>query len=107
MDQEQNDEEKKLKKRIRVTSIRVLKSTAKSIEKKVKELNKKPLGRNVQNDDLILKSLSLLEDKDFEEIKETTLSNTDRLEIRFREFCKNHGPITKDEFIGKLIAGEL
>ena len=92
MDQEQNDEEKKLKKRTRITSIRVLKSTAKSIEQKVKELNKKPLGRNVQNDDLILKSLSLLEGKHLEEIKEATLSNADKLEIRFKEFCKELWP---------------
>ena len=87
------------------TPIRILRPTAKALKSLLQKLNKKPLGRKVRADDLILKALSLLEEKHFEQIKKLTLSNADRLELFYREYCKAHGHITKDDYLGVLLHG--
>ena len=86
------------------TPMRVLKTTAKTLKSMVQKLNKKPLGKKIRVDDLILKVLSLIEEKHFEEIKNSTLTNADRLEMKYQEFCRANGPVSKDEFLGKLMA---
>lgn len=105
MESTQNNISKKQTKKSKsnTTPIRVLKTTAKSLKSMVQKLNKKPLGKKIRVDDLILKALSLLEDKHFEEIKNSTLTNADRLEMKYQEYCRVNGPVSKDEFLGKLM----
>ena len=97
---------KKQIKKTNTTPIRVFKATAKTLKSMIQKLNKKSLGRKVRVDDLILKSLSLLEDKHLEEIRDATLSNTDKLEISYQEYCKTHGQISKDEYLGRLLSDQ-
>jgi hypothetical protein len=105
MESTQNNISKKQTKKSKsnTTPIRVLKTTAKTLKGIVQKLNKKPLGKKIRVDDLILKSLSLLEDEHFEEIKNSTLTNADRLEMKYQEYCRVNGPVSKDEFLGKLL----
>ncbi len=54
-----------------------------------------------------LKSLSLIELKHMEELQENSLTNADKLEKKFRDYVTKNGVISKDDFIGKLINGDL
>lgn len=101
----ENTEANKMKKRpnSKTTPVRLLKTTAKELKRIVVSLNKKPLGKKVRVDEVIVKALSLLENKHIEEIKDSTLSNTDKLELSYREYCKINGQISKDEYLGRLL----
>lgn len=50
-------------------------------------------------DDILLKALPLLTENHFEEIKASTLSNADKLEAAYPEYCKKNGQISKDEYL--------
>ncbi len=88
---------------VNTTPIRVAKATAKTIKTLLQKVNKKPYGKKVKPDDLIQKSISLLSDDHLEEIKQSTMSNSDRLELAYQEYCKTHGQISKDEYFGLLL----
>lgn len=104
MEQQTTKEEKTSKKnQVNTTPIRVLKTTAKTIKVMLQKLNKKTFGKKLRPDDLIQKAISLLTDEHLEEIKQSTMTNSDRLEFAFHEYCKAHGQISKDEFFGLLL----
>jgi len=105
MEKEQTPKEEKFTKKYQVntTPIRVTKATAKTIKTMIQKVNKKNFGKKVRPDDLIHKSISLLTDDHLEEIKQSTMSNSDRLEIAYQEHCKAHGQVTKDEYFGLLL----
>jgi hypothetical protein len=105
MEQQQVSKEEKVSKKYQVNTIpiRVTKATAKTIKTLLQKMNKKPYGKNVRPDDLIQKSISLLSDEHLEEIKQASMSNSDRLELAYQEYCKTHGQISKDEFFGLLL----
>ena len=42
-----------------------------------------------------------------EEIKEATYDSKDRLEIEYRKFCKQHGSISNDEFLTRLLTAAI
>jgi hypothetical protein len=105
---EQQNTIQKLEKPSKKTSlntmpIRVSKATAKTIKALIQKVNKKSYGKKVRPDDLIQKSISLLNDEHIEEIKQSTMTNSDRLEIAYQEHCKTHGQISKDEYFGLLL----
>ena len=105
MEQQPTTKETKISKKYQVNTIpiRVGKNTAKTIKALLQKLNKKSYGKKVKPDDLIQKSISLLSDEHLEEIKQATMSNSDRLELAYQEYCKNHGQISKDEYFGLLL----
>lgn len=104
MEQQMNKEDKPSKKyQVNTIAIRVSKTTAKAIKLLLQKLNKKSYGKRVRPDDLIQKAISLLSDDHLEEIKQSTLTNSDRLEIAYQEYCKTHGQISKDEYFGLLL----
>ena len=85
------------------TPIRVSRETKKRLLADLVRLNKKDLGRHVRADEVVALALSLLEAKHYTQLQDATLSNSDRLERRYREYVKKDGAITTDEFIGKLL----
>lgn len=105
MEQQTTTKETKISKKYQVNTIpiRVAKNTAKTIKALLQKLNKKSYGKKVKPDDLIQKSISLLSDEHLEEIKQATMSNSDRLELAYQEYCKSHGQISKDEYFGLLL----
>ncbi|PIP94053.1 MAG: hypothetical protein COW00_03910 [Bdellovibrio sp. CG12_big_fil_rev_8_21_14_0_65_39_13] len=103
MEQEKTTPQTTKKVQLNTVPIRVHKTTAKALKSILTKLNRKPLGRKVKHDDVIQKSLSLLNDEHIEEIKHATLSNSDRLEIAYQEYCKANGQVTKDEYFGLLL----
>jgi len=108
MNTTENSENHKKARRPRsnTTPMRLLKTTAKELKSIVTSLNKKPLGKKVRVDEVIVKALSLLKERHLEEIKESTLTNADKLELTYREYCKSNGQISKDEYIGRLLKGD-
>lgn len=105
MEQQQPTKESKTSKKYQVntTPIRVTKATAKTIKGLLQKMNKKSYGKKVKPDDLIQKSISLLNDDHLEEIKQATMTNSDRLEMAYQEYCKANGQISKDEYFGLLL----
>lgn len=105
MEQQPTTKETKTSKKYQVNTIpiRVAKNTAKTIKALLLKVNKKSYGKKVKPDDLIQKSISLLSDDHLEEIKQATMSNSDRLELAYQEYCKSHGQISKDEYFGLLL----
>ncbi|MBN22044.1 MAG: hypothetical protein CL678_12255 [Bdellovibrionaceae bacterium] len=90
---------------VNTTPIRVKKTTAKKIKSMLQKINRKPFGRKVRVDDLLDLSLSLIEEAHLKVLQDASLSNADKLEMQFRDYCKSKGPVTKDEFIGLLMSG--
>lgn len=105
MEQQQTTKEESTSKRKQLSTIpiRVTKATAKTIKGLIQKLNKKSFGRKVKPDDLIQKSISLLTDEHLEQIKQATMTNSDRLEVAYQEYCQAHGEVSKDEFFGLLL----
>lgn len=89
----------------RTDSIRVMRETKKRILIDLAAVNKKDIGRKVTVDDYVQLAISLLNPEHLQKLKDRTLSNKDRLEIKFQEHCSQNGKVSKDEFIGLLLAG--
>jgi hypothetical protein len=94
----------KPKTKLRTENLRVRKETKKKILSELAVLNKKEFGRPITPDDYVAMAVSLLEPQHLEALKERSLSNKDKLEKRYQEYCSQHGKITKDEFIGVLLS---
>lgn len=69
--------------------------------------NRKEFGRKVRDNEIIYLALTLLEAKHIEDLKDQTYSEQDRLRFAHLEYQKAHGRISLDQFIGKLIRGEI
>lgn len=69
--------------------------------------NKKDLGRKIRDAEIIYLGLTLIESHHLEALKESTYSEQDRLMLAHNEFQKANGKITLDQFIGKLLRGEV
>lgn len=92
---------------INTTPIRIHKSTAKMLRSIIAKCNRKAHGRKVKADDIIAVSVELLTDVHLEQIKRSTYSSSDQLEIEFKNFCKNNGALSKDEFLRLIISRAL
>ena len=69
--------------------------------------NKKPYGRKIRDSEILAKALSLVEPTHLQELQDATLSEKDRLHLAHEEFAKVHGKISLDQFIGRLLKGEI
>jgi hypothetical protein len=94
----------KPKVKLRTDSLRVRKETKKKILGELATLNKKNFGRPITPDDYVALAISLMQSEHLTQLKEASLSNRDRFDQRYREYCSEKGKISKDEFIGILLA---
>ncbi|MFN3698345.1 MAG: hypothetical protein ACK4VO_12980 [Pseudobdellovibrio sp.] len=69
--------------------------------------NKKTFGRKVKDTEIISAALRLISSEHIKELQELTLSERDRLAMAHEEFQKANGKISLDQFIGKLLKGEI
>ena len=88
-------------------SVRVKTETRDRVLAVVDRLNEKELGRKVIPDDVIALAVTLLKSEHLEQIQGATLSNFDRLESDYREFVRKNPGVSKDEYLGKRISGEI
>ena len=89
-------------KKLNTTGIRVDKDTRRIIARILDKLNKKQFGKRVKANQLIALAIGLLNDDHYKQLQKQSLSNADKLEMQFKEYVRQHGSISKDEFLGKL-----
>lgn len=88
------------------SSIKISKEVKKKLNSLLIKINKKDFGKRVRADKVILLALQQIEEKHIKELQSSTLTNADKLEIKYREYVSQNGSISKDDFIGKLLSGE-
>jgi hypothetical protein len=81
--------------------------TAKLLSVLRDKANKIELGRKVRDNELLHLGLTLIESGHIEALKESTYSEQDRLTLAHTEYQKAHGKMSLDQFIGKLLRGEI
>lgn len=81
--------------------------TARSILQIKEKVNKKSFGRKVKDGEIIGLAVKQLSEIHFTELQEATYSAKDKLHMAHEEFMKQHGKMSLDEFIGKLMRGEV
>lgn len=69
--------------------------------------NKKSFGRKVRDSEILSLGLSLLNAGHIQQLQNQTLSEKDRLHMAHEEYQKANGKVSMDQFIGKLLNGEL
>ena len=81
-------------------------STQKLVSSLLTKANRKSYGRKVKASQLIQHALSKLDEADIKLLQDQSLSNADRMEMKFREYCKRNSGATRDEFLGQLLQGK-
>ena len=100
-------EQKQAGKKSNVASIRVGKATSKQVQQTLELINKKDFGMRVRADKLIALALTRVTQSDLTGLQEGSLSNQDRFERDYSAYCAEHGKISKDEYLGKRLSGEI
>ncbi len=95
--------EQKPKTKTDVSAIRIDMSTQKLVSSLLAKANRKSHGRKVKASQLVQLALSKLDDADLRQLQEQSLSNADRMEMKFREYCKRNSGATREEFLGHLL----
>ena len=91
-------------KMVKTDSLRVRRETKKKVQAELAAINRKDFGRAVTADEYVALAITLIQPSHLEQLKERSLSNRDRLEKKFQEHCSKHGKVSKDEFLGLLLA---
>lgn len=94
---------KKLKLKPATDSLRVRRETKKRILVELATLNKKDFGKPITPDQYVNLAISLLRPEHLQSLKEQSLSNKDRMEKRYLDYCAEHGKVSRDEYIGILL----
>ena len=100
---ENQNAQKPVKKAATASSLRVKPETRKRFLSELVKVNKKSYGRKVRADQLLSLLLTLVRPEHIQQLQQGSLSNSDRLEMRYREHVKKFGPVSKDEFLGLLL----
>lgn len=93
-------------KKVTASSLRVKPETRKRFLAELSKANKKSFGRKVRADQLLSLLMTFIKPEHIQKLQQESLSNADRLEMRFREHIKKFGPISKDEYLGLLMTTE-
>ncbi len=80
---------------------------AKLLQSLKDKANKKSFGRKIRDSEILAKALGLIQPTHLIELQEATLSEKDRLHMAHEEFMKQHGKLSLDQFIGRLLKGEI
>ncbi|MFZ3231737.1 MAG: hypothetical protein WA160_16130 [Pseudobdellovibrio sp.] len=100
-----------VKKVISAKKINVLKKldpdTVKLLQLFKDKVNKKAFGRKVKDSEIIAAGIKLLGPDQLKDLQQQTYSEKDRLSMAHEEFQKQNGKISLDQFIGKLLKGEV
>lgn len=87
--------------------LHVRKETRRKVLQDLAKLNRKDFGRRLRADEYVALAISKLTPEDMTKLVEGSLSNQDRLERGFKAYIAKNGPVTKDDFIGKIMSGEI
>ena len=93
-------------KKSNVAGVRVTVETRKRLLAELSKVNKKSFGRKVRVDQLINLLLELMKPEHIQKLQDESLSNADRIEMKFREYVRKNGAISKDDFLGMLLSAD-
>ncbi len=82
-------------------------AAAKLLSQLKEKANKKDFGRKVLEKEILSLAVRLVTDEHLKELQALTYSERDRLSMAHEEYQRNNGKITLDQFIGKLLKGEV
>ncbi len=88
-------------------SLKVKVETRDRVFHEIDRLNEKEFGRKVNPDDVVAIAIGLLKSEHYQQIQDATLSNFDRLERDHKAYEAKHGAISKDDYLGKILSGEI
>lgn len=100
---ENQEKDSKPKAKPEVSAIRIDLCTQKLISSLLAKANRKSYGRKVKAGQLVQLALQKLTDADIKLLQEKSLSNADRMEMKFREYSKRNSGATREEFFGFLL----
>ncbi len=81
--------------------------SAKLLQSIKDRVNKKSHGRKIRDYEIIHKALTLIGIPHISELQEKSLTEKDHLNRAYEGYQKTHGKISFDQFIGKLLKGEV
>jgi hypothetical protein len=84
----------------------VRRETKRQIFSALESINKKDLGRRVRAEEFLALALSLITPTHLDQLQ-SSLTNADRLERDYRDYVAQHGPLSRDEYLGKRLTGEI
>lgn len=87
--------------------MRIRRPTKAKLELLLRQANRDRPGRKVKVDDLVLFAVDLISEQHLAEICNRTLSNTDRIELAYRRMSKEKRGLTRDEFFGLVLNGNV
>lgn len=93
--------------KLKTTMRRLDSATAKALSQLAERANKKDFGRKVRDSDILAMAVTLVEDEHLKELQEQSFTEKDHLSMAHQEYQKRHGKISLDQFIGKLLKGEI
>jgi hypothetical protein len=88
-------------------ALRVRKETRRKVLAEVAKANRKDFGRKIPIDAFVSLAASLVTPQHIQALQEGSLSNADRFEREYRLYVSKHGAISKDEYLGKRLSGEI
>jgi hypothetical protein len=92
----------------KTSSLRLQRSTLKSLRQLIIKLNKsKKIGRKITADDVIDKCLSVLNEDDYKSLIDSTLSNADHFKLLFQKYKSVTPKLTEEQFYGMIMRGEV
>jgi hypothetical protein len=103
IESQEENQTKISKEKQKMANLEVSKETKKKITSAILMLNRKELGQPITPEQYLSLAISLLTPQHLEQLKTESLTNKDRLEIKYREHCKEQGRISMDEFLGFLL----
>ncbi len=93
---------KKSNNKVTTTGMRISKETRKDLARLLELANKKQFGKRVKASHIIVLALKLIGENHIKELQQASLSNSDKIEMQYREYVHQNGAISKDDFLGKL-----
>lgn len=81
--------------------------TSKLLQQLKEKANKKPYGRKVTDAEILGVAVRLVTPEHLRQLQDATYSEQERLQMVHDDFQKTNGKISLDQFIGKLLRGEI
>ena len=106
-DSAKTDTKPEIKKTRRVFLKKVDQESAKVMAQIKERINKKPFGRKIRDSEIIAVAIKLVGPEEVAALQESTYSDKDRFNIYYESYQKSHGKLPLDEFLKKLMRGEL
>lgn len=105
---EEADVSKTEKKSVRKVQLKKVDlETAKILAQIKEKANKKQFGRKVRDSEIIRAAVRLVGPAEIVQLQELTYSDRDRFNLYYESYQKSHGKLPLDEFLKKLMRGEL